>query len=157
MMQENDQKNNAQQSHHECQATEPPSADELRKQYKDSQLLTAGQVFGLGNGRLGKEVHDEVIRRNEARKEREAGIVSRKKSKLRNLISCAKLIEDKMRTRITNSPQIIYAYCSHTKRGREMQQYPLGRQLFWLDGMKLSTALHHKVAQTIPKLRRKKK
>ncbi len=54
---------------HECQATEPPSADELRKRYKDSQFLTAGQVFGLGNGRLGKEVCDKVIRRNEARKE----------------------------------------------------------------------------------------
>ncbi len=51
----------------------------------------------MENGCLGKEVHDEVIRRNEARKEKEAGIVSRKKSKLRNLISRAKLIKDKMK------------------------------------------------------------
>ena len=64
---------------------------------KNSQFLTAGQVFGLGNGRLGKEVRDEVIRRNEARKEKEAGVVLRKKSKLRNLISRAKLIKDKMK------------------------------------------------------------
>jgi hypothetical protein len=35
---------------------------------KNSQFLTAGQVFGLGEGRLGMEVRDEVIRRNEARK-----------------------------------------------------------------------------------------
>ncbi len=97
LMQENNQKNNARRLHHECQATELSSADELRKQYKDSQFLTAGQVFGLGNGRLGKEVHDEVIRRNEARKEKEAGVVSREKSKLRDLISRAKLIKDKMK------------------------------------------------------------
>jgi hypothetical protein len=38
------------------------------KRYKDSPFLTAGQVFGNGNGRLGAEVRDEVIRRNEARK-----------------------------------------------------------------------------------------
>jgi hypothetical protein len=38
-----------------------------------------------------------------------------------------------------------------------MRQYPLGKQLFWLNGMKLSTTLHHSVAQIIPKLRRKKK
>jgi hypothetical protein len=35
LMQEKIQKNNARRLHHECQATEPPSADELRKQYKD--------------------------------------------------------------------------------------------------------------------------
>jgi hypothetical protein len=29
----------------------------LRKRYKDSQFLMAGQVLGLGNGRLGKEEH----------------------------------------------------------------------------------------------------
>jgi hypothetical protein len=51
----------------------------------------------LGNGHLGKEVRDEVICRNEARKEKEAGIVLRKKSKLGGLISLAKLIKDKMK------------------------------------------------------------
>jgi hypothetical protein len=64
---------------------------------KNSQFLTAGQVFGLGNGHLGKEVRDEVIRRNEARKEKEAGVVLRKKSKLSDLMSRAKLIKDKMK------------------------------------------------------------
>jgi hypothetical protein len=57
----------------------------------------AGHVFGLGNGHLGKEVCDEVICRNEVRKEKEAGVVLRKKSKLKGLISRAKLIKDKMK------------------------------------------------------------
>jgi hypothetical protein len=75
----------------------PPSADDLKKQYIDSQFLIADQVFGLGNGRFGKEVHDEVICRNEAREEKEAGVVLRNKSKLCNFISCAKLIKAKMK------------------------------------------------------------
>jgi hypothetical protein len=64
------------------------------QRYKDSPFLTAGQVFGNGNGRLGTEVRNEVevIRRNEARKEKEAGVVSRKKMKLRELISRVKVI-----------------------------------------------------------------
>ncbi len=57
----------------------------------------AGQVFGNGNGRLGAEVRDEVICRNEARKEKEASIVSRKKKKLRELISRVKVIKDEMK------------------------------------------------------------
>ena len=67
------------------------------KRHKDSPFLTAGQVFGNGNGRLGAEVRDEVIRRNEARKEKEAGVVSRKKMKLRELISRVKEIKDDMK------------------------------------------------------------
>jgi hypothetical protein len=76
LMQENNEKNNVQRLHHERQATEPLSAEDLKKQYKDSH----SQIFGLGNGCLGKEVRDEVIRRNEARKEKEAAVVSRKKA-----------------------------------------------------------------------------
>ena len=67
------------------------------KRYKDSPFLTAGQVFGNGNGRLGAEVRDEVICRNEAKKEKEAGVVSRKKMKLRELISRVKEIKDDMK------------------------------------------------------------
>jgi hypothetical protein len=47
----------------------------------------AGQVFGNCYGPLGAEVRDEDICRNEARKEKEAAIVSRKKMKLWELIS----------------------------------------------------------------------
>jgi hypothetical protein len=46
----------------------------------------AGQVFGNSNGCLGAEVCNEVIRRNEAGEEKEAGVISRKKMKLRELI-----------------------------------------------------------------------
>ncbi len=67
------------------------------KRYKDSPFLTAGQVFGNGNGCLGAEVRDEVICRNEARKEKEAGIISRKKMKLWVLISRVKVIKDDMK------------------------------------------------------------
>jgi hypothetical protein len=70
------------------------------KQYKDSPFLTAGQVFGNGNGRLGAEVCDEVICRNEAGKEKEAGVVSRKKMKLQELISRVKVIKDEMKGNI---------------------------------------------------------
>ncbi len=77
---------------------------------KNSQFLTTGQVLGLGNGRLGMEVRDEVIHRNEARKCRE------RKASCTIKISCAKLIKDKMKDKeITNPPQIIYAYWLHTK------------------------------------------
>ncbi len=68
----------------------------------------------MGNDHLGKEVREEVIRRNEARKEKEAGVVSRKKSKLRNLISHAKLIKDKMKDKnsklIADNLRILVAY-----------------------------------------------
>jgi hypothetical protein len=57
----------------------------------------AGQVFGNGNGCLGAEVRNEVIHRNEARKEKEFAVVSRKKMKLQELISRAKVIKDKMK------------------------------------------------------------
>ena len=41
-------------------------------------------------------VRDEVVRKNEARREKEAVSVSRKKTKLRELILSAKVIKDKM-------------------------------------------------------------
>ena len=78
-MNENVKKNQAQQSHQEKEAAVDLSPEELRKRYKESSFLTAGQVFGHGNGRLGEEVRDEVIRRNEARKDKEAAVESRKK------------------------------------------------------------------------------
>ena len=67
------------------------------KGYKDSPFLTAVQVFGNGYGRLSTEVRNEVICRNEARKEKEAGVVPRKKMKLRELISRVKVINDEMK------------------------------------------------------------
>ena len=43
------------------------------------------------------EVWDEVIHRNEARRENEAAIVSRKKTNLQELISRGKVIKDEMK------------------------------------------------------------
>jgi hypothetical protein len=82
LMHENEKKNHARQTHQESEASKHLSPDDLKKRYKESSFLTAGQVFGHGNGRLGAEVRDEVIRRNEARREKEAAVVSRKKMKL---------------------------------------------------------------------------
>jgi hypothetical protein len=44
-------------------------------------------------------VRDEVVRKNEARREKEAVSVSRKKTKLRELILSAKVIKDKMKSK----------------------------------------------------------
>ncbi len=111
----------------------------------------------MGNGCLGMEVRDEVICRNEGSKQKEAAVVSRKKIELRNLISPAKLIKDKMKDK--NSKLTTDNLCllvTFKKRKRDVA-IPSGKAALLLDGMKLSTALHHSVAQTIPNLRRKKK
>ena len=42
-------------------------------------------------------VRGEVVRKNEARREKEAAAISRKKTKLRELILSAKVIKDKMK------------------------------------------------------------
>jgi hypothetical protein len=58
------------------------------KRYKDSPFLTAGQGVGNANTCLGAEVCDGDIHRNEARKKKEAAIISRKNMKLQEFISC---------------------------------------------------------------------
>ena len=63
------------------------------------EMGTTELVFGNGNGWLGVEAHDEVICRNEARKDKKAAVVSRKKTKLQWLISSAKVIKDKMKSK----------------------------------------------------------
>ena len=103
LMHENEKKNNAQQSHHKSKATKPLSHDDLMKPYKESSFLTAGQVLGNGNSRLGAEVCDEVFCRNEARKEKEAIVVSKKKTKLSELISRVKVIKDEMKDKFSSS------------------------------------------------------
>ncbi len=64
--------------------------------------MTARQVFTNGNGRLGVEARDKVIRRNKARKDKEAAVVSSKKTNLRELILSANVILDKMK-KLTSS------------------------------------------------------
>jgi hypothetical protein len=55
---------------------------------KNSQFLTAGQVFGLGNGRLGKEVRDEVVHINEAEGEGSRHCVKKEKQDARFDFTC---------------------------------------------------------------------
>ena len=98
-MNKNEKKNKAQRFHQESEAAVSLSPEELKKRYKESSFLTAGQVFGNGNGQLGVEARDEVICRNEARKDKEAAVVSRKKMKLQGLILKAKVIKDKMKSK----------------------------------------------------------
>jgi hypothetical protein len=52
------------------------------------------------------EVWDEVICRNEARKEKEAAIISRTKINLQKLISRATVIKNKMKETTSSSPSI---------------------------------------------------
>jgi len=99
LMHDSEKKNNARTSHNDSEASKLPTREELQKRYKDSQFLTSGQIFGQGDGRLGTEVRDEVIRRNETRKEKEAAVVSRKKTKLQELISRAKTIKAEMKNK----------------------------------------------------------
>jgi hypothetical protein len=88
--------------HHESQASEAPSQEDLKNHYKDSQFLMMGEIFGVGNGCLGKEVCDEVIRRNDARKEKEAAFIWREKNKLCDLVSRSKVIKDSMKDKKFN-------------------------------------------------------
>ena len=44
------------------------SREELQKRYKDSSRLTAGTAFDRGNGMLGPELRDEVIKRRNAKR-----------------------------------------------------------------------------------------
>ena len=53
LMNLNEEKNKAQQFHQEIKAAVSLSPEELKKRYKESSFLTAGQVFRNGNGRLG--------------------------------------------------------------------------------------------------------
>ena len=43
------------------------SSEELKKRYKDASWMSAGTGFGIGNGSLGPELRDEVVRRKAAR------------------------------------------------------------------------------------------
>ena len=88
--------------------------------------MTAGHVFGNGSC-LGTEVHDEVTCRNEARQEKEAAIISKKKTKLSELISRVKVIKDKMKDKnfklTIDKPHLLVAY----KKTKEDTTIPSGK------------------------------
>jgi ribosomal protein S15P/S13E len=89
--------------------------------------LTAGQVFGNENGHLGAEVRDEVICRNEARKEKEFAVLSRKIMNLQELISHVKVMKDKMNGNnfklTTNKLRLLVTY----KKTKEDTAIPSGK------------------------------
>lgn len=66
------------------QSTRKP-LDELKKALSEAKRVTAGVVVSAANGRLCKEVADEVHKREEYRKDNEAAQIRKKKSKLREL------------------------------------------------------------------------
>ena len=69
------------------------SPEELKKRYAEAKRLTSGVAFGVGNGELGTHVRDEVIRRNELRKEKKVAAVAKKGQKLRALCDAVRTIQ----------------------------------------------------------------
>ena len=61
------------------------TSEELQNRYKEAKRFTTGALFGKGDGHLGPEVRDEVIRRNEARKNKETAKIRSNKTKLQEL------------------------------------------------------------------------
>ena len=63
-------------------------------------------------------VCDEVVRKNEARREKEAATVSRKKTKLRELTLTAKVIKDKMKSKtykLNRKDLLVLVRCKHAE------------------------------------------
>ena len=77
--------------------------------------MTAGQVFGHGNSCLSAELWDEVIHRNEARREKEAAVILRKKMKLRELISRVKVNKDKIADKNCIKKLLLLVRYKHSK------------------------------------------
>ena len=73
------------------------TSEELAQRYKDSRRLSAGEVFGNGDGRLGEEIRDAVVARNRAAAEREATKLSNNKTKLRDRWKNVKKIRREMK------------------------------------------------------------
>jgi hypothetical protein len=134
LMQENEKKNYARRSHQESKTSKPPSHEELIQQYKDSKFLSAGQVFGNGNGPLSTEVCNEVIHRNEARREKEAAVVSRKKTKLQELISSAIVVKDKMKSKtykLNRKDLLVLVRYKHSKGDQKIPSTVADLEAWW--------------------------
>ena len=61
------------------------SSDVLKEQYRVAKRFTLGTVFGCGNGVLNAFSRDKVVRRREAREEKEAAAVGKHRKNLRDL------------------------------------------------------------------------
>ena len=71
------------------------STEELLSRYSGAKRFTAGIVFGVGNGHLGEEVMNEVIRRRAATPNKARADEEDKKKRLRELKSVVKSIRKK--------------------------------------------------------------
>lgn len=71
--------------------------EELTKVYSNAKRVTAGEVFGNGNGRLGEEVRDAVVARNLAADQHEATKAANRKARLRELWKKVKTVRREMK------------------------------------------------------------
>ena len=79
-------------------------------------------------------VRDEVIRKNEARREKEAAVVSRKKTKLRGLISSAKVIKDKMKSKtykLNRKDLLVLVRYKHAKGDQKIPSAVADLHVWW--------------------------
>ena len=68
------------------------SPEELQKRYKQASRLTAGTAFGRGNGMLGPELRDEVIRRRNAKRRNDKAKAKKKEDGERLVIHAGRRV-----------------------------------------------------------------
>ena len=68
------------------------SPKELQKRYKQASRLTAGTAFGRGNGMLGPELRDEVIRRRNAKRRNDKAKAKKKEDGERLVIHAGRRV-----------------------------------------------------------------
>lgn len=73
-----------------------PSVEEMQQRYKDVPWITAGAIFGAGDGILGEYARDKVIRRRKVREEIDTAAANKKKPELTKLINQYKRIKIEM-------------------------------------------------------------
>jgi hypothetical protein len=80
-----------------------PSVEELQQRYKDAPKITAGIIFGSGDGILGEYARDKVmICGQKVREEKDAAVANNKKTDLTKLINQYKRIKVDMSKQVSN-------------------------------------------------------
>jgi hypothetical protein len=57
-----------------------PTREELKERYTKAKRFTSGVVFQMGDGRLGVEAYNKVVRRSELKEEKESRKVRNKRN-----------------------------------------------------------------------------
>jgi hypothetical protein len=70
--------------------------EELQQRYKNASKITAGVIFGSGDGILGEYARDKVIHRQKNREEKDTAAANKKKTELTKLINQYKRIKVNM-------------------------------------------------------------